>query len=368
MKLDESFSPDYLTSADIALAEAYMREGGYSEAAWTLRNALLEKPGDLRVQDLLAECAATLQQADAASGWAAEPATILVGGTGRSGTTMFRAFLASHPRVTEVPGEMKQLADSMFRMAPYWFHSTALDRREEALAEIKRLWLDRFYAYQLQTAPAGQDSGWRGLFRFMEIDELEAELPRLDAMLDADTLREVELAWGAFYTALFPMVANANSAGVWVDKTPNNAVFARFLHAWMPQARLLEIVRDGRDVALSLQRMTWRKADLVEALAWWARRMRAAQRALAVLPDGWHMTVRYEDLVLEPSATMRSVVEFCGIEDDFGFEPFKTSVDRWKTAMPTAVQEHALAEYGDLLEAYGYELAVHPNAAVEGAG
>ena len=70
------------------------------------------------------------------------------------------------------------------------------------------------------------------------------------------------------------------------------------LRLW-PGARFVVLVRDGRDVALSLKRMPFGPNNAWAAAQWWARGIRAGARAAAEHP-GAVLTVRYEDLAERP--------------------------------------------------------------------
>lgn len=115
-----------------------------------------------------------------------------------------------------------------------------------------------------------------------------------------------------------------------VEKCPRNCLRIPFLRGIYPQAKLIHIIRDGRDVACSLRPgiggdkwshlkpPNWR--DLFTkyegvircAHAWKA----VVEVALADLEDTPHLEVRYEDLVRDPLATARRIHPFLGLEDD----------------------------------------------------
>lgn len=94
------------------------------------------------------------------------------------------------------------------------------------------------------------------------------------------------------------------------------------LAAMFPQARLIHVVRDGRDVALSMRAgvrswargMVWEGsfAELGERWRSGLERFRAEGEALG---DGY-LEVRYEDLRSDTLTEMRSLYEFAGIPCD----------------------------------------------------
>ena len=116
-----------------------------------------------------------------------------------------------------------------------------------------------------------------------------------------------------------------------VVKEPNGTEGAPVLTAALPRSRLLFLLRDGRDVLDSLldavssggwlaggavdERVDSAEARVAfvrrEALLW-TFRVGAVQRAMANLPEGASLTVRYEDLRADTEAAMRGVWDWLG--------------------------------------------------------
>jgi hypothetical protein len=115
-----------------------------------------------------------------------------------------------------------------------------------------------------------------------------------------------------------------------VEKCPRNALRIPFLRAVFPQARLIHIIRDGRDAACSLvpgmasgqwlhlrppgwQEIQARHEGVVRcAVAWQA----IVQIALADLAGTDHLEVRYERLVADPQGAARELLEYLQLPPD----------------------------------------------------
>jgi hypothetical protein len=142
------------------------------------------------------------------------------------------------------------------------------------------------------------------------IDEDELRR-RLEALGDPSGGDAVRVAFGLY--------AEARGKPRWGDKTPAYLTNIGEIGAALPEARFVHLIRDGRDVALSIMRMPeadrpMRNPDTVGLVATrWSRRIERARRQAEQLPH--YLEVRFEELVAEPEATLRRVCEL--IELDF---------------------------------------------------
>jgi hypothetical protein len=119
----------------------------------------------------------------------------------------------------------------------------------------------------------------------------------------------------------------------WLDK------MAAYVHdigkivARFPSAKLVVVIRDGRDVALSLRK---RDPDFARGVARWVNDNMAVRAHLG-LPN--LITVRYEDIVHLPHEAMRRLFEFIG-------EPYEDQIfDFWKSNRSELNVDQALGEH-----------------------
>lgn len=145
-------------------------------------------------------------------------------------------------------------------------------------------------------------------------------------------------------------------------------VFGRhldLLNNLFPDGRVIHVVRDGRDCALSHKQMTWGHQNTYSAAIHWRAYIQAARRGSEAM-RGRYLEIRYEDLLLEPEATMHTLEHF--ITDSRTFPITKRFVEekavqkterasRWRTDMPASAQAIFESVAGDALESCGYPLA-----------
>lgn len=164
---------------------------------------------------------------------------------------------------------------------------------------------------------------------------------------------------------------------VWADKTPENVRRFSFARRHFPRAWLVHVIRDGRDVACSLRRQPWMKSRHREAsdavarcAAYWVDRVTVGR---AMRSDPRYVKIRYEDLVADPAAALRRLLEFLGLDwsdrllhaeratDDPAAGPaFTTSVGRWRRDLTEREIETIDGIAGPLLAELGYGASTAP--------
>lgn len=100
----------------------------------------------------------------------------------------------------------------------------------------------------------------------------------------------------------------------WGDKTPYYALHLDKLIAWWPDARIIHLVRDGRDVALSLfgRRHDFSAYNIYYAAQYWQKYVDVCREQGRQLPAGHYLELRYEDVLNDKEAAMHTVCAFLG--------------------------------------------------------
>tara|TARA_R110001592_G_C13180877_1_gene750873 strand:+ start:1402 stop:2331 length:930 start_codon:yes stop_codon:yes gene_type:complete len=130
---------------------------------------------------------------------------------------------------------------------------------------------------------------------------------------------------------------------MWGDKTPHYILKLNQLVNLYPNAKYLYIVRDGRDVALSLLKKPWGPNNIYKCAEQWAAANNSEQQLLltALKDKGQLLYIKYEELLEKTEQECRRIYEFLG--DDI--ENHREMVDaliaktmsgnhaKWKTQM-----------------------------------
>ncbi len=267
---------------------------------------------------------------------------IFIVGCPRSGTTLLRNLLRSHPQLT-FPSES--------HFIPLFYRAYGHPRTErDAVALAARI-------LRLQ---------W---FRQWHV-RIEAGEFAPDRTFQAVTCRLFE-AW-----------ARKEGKHRWGDKTPHYVEEIPVLAELFPAGRIIHIIRDGRDVALSWLKAGFEPRNVYTAAMLWQRYVSAGCRDGALLPPATYLEVRYEALVKQPDTTMRKVCAF--VDESFTeavlhpspirgilrpkiigggvpeaaskLESIAPSAVDWTVEMPSADRLLFESIAGDLLEILGYEV------------
>lgn len=110
----------------------------------------------------------------------------------------------------------------------------------------------------------------------------------------------------------------AHGRDYFIDKMPNNFPLLGFIHRALPHARILHVSRDPMAVCFSNFKAMFGDTsphtyDLTLLGKFNRRHERLRKHWLAMFPESL-LDVSYASLVQSPEATMRGVLEFCGLE------------------------------------------------------
>lgn len=113
---------------------------------------------------------------------------------------------------------------------------------------------------------------------------------------------------GDVLRAFYGLYAETQGKARWGDKSTNYVRHMRRIRRALPETRFVHLIRDGRDVALSLVDVYFGPTSVAEAAQKWREEISKARRQARRI-DGY-MEVRYEELVADPEPTLRRVCEF----------------------------------------------------------
>jgi hypothetical protein len=284
------------------------------------------------------------------------PAPFVVG-VGRSGTTLLRLMLDAHPDLA-IPAETHFLP-KLLKLRDV---GDALRAATHSVMTAESTWAD---------------FGISG-------EQLAKAFARLSPFTVADGLR----VFYRLYAAKFGKPR-------WGEKTPFYGRRMPAIEAVLPEAHFVHVIRDGRDVALSLRPLWFSPGERIEAQA-----QNWLTKVSAIRANGkscrHYLEIRYEDLVLDTDPVLRRVCDFIALPydprmlsyhqsardrlDEIGHEyrfkdmpiskearmglhvkalhpPDPARIGRWRSDMSTADREIFTSIAGGLLADLGYPLS-----------
>jgi hypothetical protein len=204
--------------------------------------------------------------------------------------------------------------------------------------------------------------------------------------LDAGPIEKKILAecsnGGNFLRMVMEEIAHNQGVGRWADCTPEHLAYIPRIKETIPEALIIHIIRDGRDVAISLEKQEWikplpwdRNRPLIAGAAYWDWIVRKGRRDGTRLGRDYY-EVRFEALIDDPRGVLAQLSAF--IEYDLDYDRIQRAgigsvnepntsfsgnkdefnpVGRWRSSLAAQDLEQLEGMIGDTLEELGYTLA-----------
>lgn len=273
-----------------------------------------------------------------------------VTGFQRSGTTLLRVILDSHPEVA-VPFDTVGLWERYWRSRDRYDGLRKPDdiRRmaEDILAEERiRLW------------------------------EVPLDIEEILACCNRE-------GFAGLMEAFYRAYACRKGKRLWGDKDPGNMRRLHLLNQWFPGCRVVHIIRDGRDACLSLIRQPFGGNDVLQSARGWVEDVQWVRQIGSILGPDRYLEVFYESLVTEPVSEIQRICDFLRIDYTdtmlayhergttipeekrhlwklIDQPPQPDNAARWKRDMPRSMRICFERRAGKLLRELGYETLESP--------
>ncbi len=216
------------------------------------------------------------------------------------------------------------------------------------------------------------------------------EAAELSAKLEADCR-----TGGDFIRIVMEEIARKQGMPRWAVYDPDYVLHVERIKRDLPNALFLHIVRDGRDIALSLMKMggfrpfPWssKARGLLETAVYWEWMVHKGQHYGRMFPDSY-LEVHYEELVDDPRKALAAVSQF--IDQDLDYDRIQQGgvgrlresnssflgeaelarqnpVNRWKERLSHDEVVAIESLVGGCLEDLGYPLTTDPRERKPGA-
>lgn len=323
---------------------------------------------------------------------------IFVGGTGRSGTSIVKEVLASHPDAASLPFEYRfvidpdglvdfyasftaswspYLADRRLKrlerllndltqeplhhrllshllrwwnhdgkiLSPRAYHGWKLNRHLPNFGHHARDLMSKLVEFSFRAC-------WVGTESYRLFPEIYHSAPR-----PKDELAQV---LGDFIQNVIDDFMQRTGKQFFVEDNTWNIFFAREILELVPGAKIVHVYRDPRDVVASFSHQRWSPTDKEQGARWYKAMMMHWFNVRSALPPDSFYELKLEDLVSSPEGVLKSVCMFAGIS----FEDVMLQIDlshsrsgRWRQEYSHEEKERVQAILADVIEVLGYGLA-----------
>ena len=272
---------------------------------------------------------------------------IFVVGTGRSGTTLLQLMLNAHPSIA-ICGELHYFDEIQHikRLLP------SLDSHHS---------IEQLHSYIQRTETASRLLDGERIFG--------AGIERLK--------QDPSPSYEKFLKYVLEEYAQAEGARRFGEKTPANVRYILDILSIFPNARIVHLIRDPRDVVASRLEMPWASNSLLVHIVKWRAEVCSASDFSDMTEN--YMELLYEDLIEQPECKLKKICQFLGeeysdamlefhqtaknyIRSDISFEKTSnplnsTALGRWKNDLTGPQVFIIQSMLGPAMKVLGYEKA-----------
>jgi hypothetical protein len=279
---------------------------------------------------------------------------VFIVGCARSGTTLLQRIVDAHQQIAITP-EMHWVTDAL-RDGGKWLNRQGRVT-EEQVSQIVRH--ERFREFQLIPE---------------EVEDL----------LSGGTAPSPV----TFLKRLFALYGRIREKDLVGNKTPAYVLKLPSLSRRWPRVKFVHLIRDGRDVTLSVlnwsqaaktagRYSTWSEDPVSTTALWWERKVRLGRQGGASLDAKLYHEIRYEELVVHPDVECARLCGFFdvpydgamlrfhegrtrsdpGLDAKAAWLPITAGLRDWRSQMCAEDIERFEAIAGDYLEELGYPRA-----------
>jgi sulfotransferase family protein len=275
---------------------------------------------------------------------------VFIVGCPRSGTTLLQRMVNAHRRIAVMPE------------AP---------------------WIYQLFEQGTGIDPAGtvKDDLIRALLKHPKFAPLRIAEDQLLSLIGDDQ----PATYSEYIQKIFDLYGKMRGKKLVGNKTPGLVRRLEALNNLWSRARIIHVIRDGRDIFLSMKNRPlrdwrpgvqggWSEDPVLRAALWWELNVRMGRKAGKMLGSVLYLEIRYESLVLHPAQECRAICAFLGLPYDGAMlhfheafarknkngwekhdrQPITPGLRNWRTEMLAEEVEPFEAAAGTLLNELGY--------------
>lgn len=293
---------------------------------------------------------------------------VFIGGTGRSGTTIFSKILGQSNTVYSFPEELRFITDPdgilplNHALVNDWSKfqaDLAFERFLKLLFNLKFRYKGRYpnHAHseivglnfyndwinkiQNELVSYTMKSGWAArvnvyqkvMLKFFGRNQVTNSLIKPAYYCPPLSQIEFNKIFNQFILDFFNQTAALNKANVIIDHTPSNLIHFDRINQIVPNAKLIHIFRDPRDVVCSYKTKDWGNTSVLENVIWVKDVYSRWNDLKQDLDSKTFLEVKFESLIENSKGELTRICDFLDIpfEDSFlDLDVSKHNIGRWK--------------------------------------
>lgn len=319
----------------------------------------------------------------------------MISGTGRSGTNITKAIFAKHSKVATLPFEYRIMIDPDGIIDFYHSFSMAWSpfAADKKIKNLERFLLSKsklrgftpflgkivkmidpsglkitapeYFGWELEKWIPGYEIHVHQLIDQLKSFEFSGRWPgsngfsRNNQLYFSDKYHTEELIpiLRTFIINTTNSILSKQGREVFVEDNTWNILFADTLLDMLPNARLIHIIRDPRDVVASLMKQNWAPDNLEAATTFYRSIInRWFEIEKKIAPDRFIM-VKLEDLSREPEKTIKEMCAFAGLDYEIEMTEIdlsKSNAGRWEKEFSATQIRIIKLELGEIFKKSGY--------------
>ena len=214
------------------------------------------------------------------------PQFVFIVGSGRSGTTLLRNILQNHSDIGVTP-ELRFFD---------WILASRKKFGNLANSRKKKKFVERIFKKISQSG----DPLWGAV-------NLDREAIR-NEFLKCNNYKD-------YFSKLAEFTSSRKNPKILIEKTPENIFFLSEIFSFFPEAKVIHMVRDGREFCASAKKFGFGKAN-INLVAWWIEAIRSYDKFLKKFPGKRKnfLEIKYEDLIERPREVLDKTFSFLRVK------------------------------------------------------
>jgi len=314
----------------------------------------------------------------------------MISGTGRSGTNITKAIFAKHSKVATLPFEYRIMIDPDGIIDFYHSFSKAWSpfAADKKIRNLEMFLLSKskqkgitpfigkivkmidttglkitapeYFGWELEKWIPGYEAHVHQLINQLKSFEFSGRWPgslsfsRNNQMYFSDKYNDEQLIpiLRTFITNTTTSILLKQEREVFVEDNTWNILYARELLDILPQARLIHLVRDPRDVIASFIKQKWCPDNLEDAICYYNSIIHRWFEIEKTLDPKKFIVVKFEDMISNPEKVVSEMCSFANL--DFENEMLEINlsggnVGRWEKAFVSAEVKFINKRLNDIL-------------------